>query len=1042
MAITFDSTSNLIFSFTGPGVPFDLTDLSAYSIFAADIDGDTDFDVVTASVGATDGLVAFHENSGDGNFQIPIAISSDGNSNGASSLSGLDFNNDGITDTVAYVAQGDNVVAFSGFNPLEDNFLEPQIVASEINAPNAIVTADINGDGDEDLVAAAQLGNQIFWYENNGDFTIGDGTPSGGGNPIAGVDEIIDPSSIFAADFDGNGSIDIAFASAANGGSIGYAANNGDGSSFTLQEISTEPLSPTSIFGADVDGDNDTDLVVASTGDNRVLVYENDGAGNFATTGEEIGISAEVYSVFAADLEGDGDIDIVSASYGNGEIAIYENLGGGEFEPGEVIGTAAGALTVFGADLDGDTDLEIITSSFTDQEVVFFEQTTQLEPAISFSAVTFSVEENQNPGQVVLTRSGDDLSAESVVALNVTGGTATAGEDFDETSIPTSVTFAPDETSQIVDVVTIIDDLDTEGTEDITFSISSTTNAIIGNQGSATLNISDDDLDPAIPTVNFAQATFNAQENLSPGSVVIVRGGNDLSAESVVALNVTGGSATAGEDFDATSIPTSVTFAPDETSQTVDITIIDDLDTEGTEDITFSIASTTNAAIGDQVTATVEIADDDDDATIPNIGFEESAFSVGENLSPGQLVITRSGDDLSAESVVTLSVTGGSATAGEDFDETSIPATVTFAPDETSQTIDVAIIDDLDFEGTESITFELTDDTNSEVSDPTTATLSILDDELPPVEEDLQLTSDNTFLIGGDGTPINLELTLNSLNADFINEIGVYRVEPGQSTRDILEVGEVIFSATSNSVSSSRILSNFTNGEEIGFYLVANSTTDAVLVGQTSLNSVVIGSSTTLAITAQESTFTINFEDSDDGDFNDLSVDLTATSAAPTLGTNVQGEVELIDLLSLENTQVQATINATEEGDFNNVGGLYTVLDAQGTVFDPVSGDFLTPEDAGYTQAAINNSVAEFTALEPVSLTLFGGFLYAPYTLANGDSEQFYTSFLEANPDGLDHVILTGDNSFSFEDQLGLGDADFNDFSFDVNLEVTATSLA
>ncbi len=1041
MTISFDSTSNLIFSFTSPGVPFDLTDLSAYSILAADIDGDTDIDVVTASVGATDGLVAFHENSGDGTFQIPIAISSEGNSNGASSLSGIDFTNDGIADTVAYVAQGDNTVAFSGFSPPSDDFLGVQIVASEINAPNAIVTADINGDGEEDLVAAAQLGNQIFWYENNGNFTIGDGSPSGGGTPIAGEDEIIDPSSIFAADFDGNGSIDIAFASTANGGSIGYAANNGDGTNFTLQEISTEPLSPTSIFGADVDGDNDTDLIVASTGDNRVLVYENDGAGNFAATGEEIGISAEVYSVFAADLEGDGDIDIVSASYGNGEIAVYENLGDGEFEAPEVIGNAAGALAVFAADLDGDTDLEVIASSFTDQEVVFFEQTTELEPAVSFLAPTFSVEENVLLGQVVLTRTGDDLSAESVVAFNITGGTATAGEDFDTTFIPTSVTFAPDETSQTVDV-TIIDDLDTEGTEDITFSIASTTNAIIGNQSSAALNISDDDLDPAIPTVDFAQATFNAQENLSPGSVVIVRSGDDLSAESVVALNVTGGTATADLDFEATSIPTSVTFAPDETSQTIDVDIIDDLDTEGTEDITFSIASTTNAAIGDQVTTTLEIADDDDDATIPNIAFDQPAFSVGENLSPGQLVITRTGDDISAESVVTLSVTGGSATAGDDFDETSIPATVTFAPDETSQTIDVAIIDDLDFEGTESITFELTADTNSEVGETSTATLSILDDELPPLEEDLQLTSDNTFLIGGDGTPINLELSVNSINADFINEIGVYRVEPGQSTRDILEAGEVIFSATSNSVNSSRILTNFTSGEEIGFYLVANSTTDAVLVGQTSLNSVIVGSSTTLAITGQESSFTINFEDSDDGDFNDLSVDLNVTSAAPPLGTNVQAEVELIDLLSLENTQVQATINATEEGDFNNVGGLYTVLDAQGTVFDPESGDFLTPEDAGYTQAAINNSVAEFTALEPVSLTLFGGFLYAPYTLANGDSDQFYTSFLEANPDGLDHVILTGDNSFSFEDQLGLGDADFNDFSFDVMLEVTAPSLA
>ena len=69
---------------------------------------------------------------------------------------------------------------------------------------------------------------------------------------------------------------------------------------------------------------------------------------------------------------------------------------------------------------------------------------------------------------------------------------------------------------------------------------------------------------------------------------------------------------------------------------------------------------------------------------------------------------------------------------------------------------------------------------------------------------------------------------------------------------------------------------------------------------------------------------------------------------------------------------------------------------------------------------------------ENATVDLEGGFVYVPYLLADGT--QFFTAYPEANADGLDHVQSIDENTFGFEDLLGGGDNDFNDYviSFDI----------
>ena len=81
-----------------------------------------------------------------------------------------------------------------------------------------------------------------------------------------------------------------------------------------------------SVFAIDLDGDDDVDVLSASSNDNVVAWYENDGAQSF--TKRVISTSADgVFSVYAIDLDGDGDVDVLSASSESDAVAWYENNG-------------------------------------------------------------------------------------------------------------------------------------------------------------------------------------------------------------------------------------------------------------------------------------------------------------------------------------------------------------------------------------------------------------------------------------------------------------------------------------------------------------------------------------------------------------------------------------------------------------------------------------------------------------------------------------------------------------------------------------------
>ena len=177
----------------------------------------------------------------------------------------------------------------------------------------------MDGDGDLDIVSASSIDNAISWYENDG-----------GTDPTWNATDIANSAdgaySVFVADIDSDGDLDIVSASQ-NDDTIAWYENDGAADpTWSASDIATDANGARGVYVSDMDGDGDLDIVSASKNDNTIAWYKNDGAADPTWSATDIATSAEgAYDVHVADMDGDGDLDIVSASANDNTIAWYES---------------------------------------------------------------------------------------------------------------------------------------------------------------------------------------------------------------------------------------------------------------------------------------------------------------------------------------------------------------------------------------------------------------------------------------------------------------------------------------------------------------------------------------------------------------------------------------------------------------------------------------------------------------------------------------------------------------------------------------------
>jgi hypothetical protein len=269
-----------------------------------------------------------------------------------------DVDSDGDTDVLSASLQDHEIAWYE--NNGSENFTAHTITNLAFGA-RSVFAADVDGDGDTDVLSASYFDDKIAWYENNGSETFTARTIT------TSADHAY---SVFATDVDGDGDTDVLSASYYDD-KIAWYENNGS-EVFTARTITTAANGAQSVFATDVDGDGDIDVLSASYRDSKIAWYENNGSETF--TAHTISTAAiEARSVFAADVDSDGDTDVLSASSYDDKIAWYENNGSEVFTARTITTAANGAMSVYATDIDNDDDVDVLSASFLDSKIAWYE---------------------------------------------------------------------------------------------------------------------------------------------------------------------------------------------------------------------------------------------------------------------------------------------------------------------------------------------------------------------------------------------------------------------------------------------------------------------------------------------------------------------------------------------------------------------------------------------------------------------------------------------------------------------------------------------
>ena len=250
----------------------------------------------------------------------------------------------------------------------------------DVGILSAPTFTDIDGDGDLDLIFGQDFG-PLHYYENTGTasaptYTVRTGTA----NPLGSINVGFASSPTFA-DIDGDGDQDLVVGE--EDGVLNYYENTGTASSptYTARTGTANPLNgidvgrySTPTF-ADIDGDGDQDLVVGEE-DGVLNYYENTGMASAPTYTERTGTAnpwdgidvGQYSSPTFADIDGDGDQDLVVGE-SSGTLLYYENTGTatdptytartGTANPWDGINVGSNSAPTF-ADIDGDGDQDLV----------------------------------------------------------------------------------------------------------------------------------------------------------------------------------------------------------------------------------------------------------------------------------------------------------------------------------------------------------------------------------------------------------------------------------------------------------------------------------------------------------------------------------------------------------------------------------------------------------------------------------------------------------------------------------------------------------
>ncbi|MGR3278684.1 FG-GAP-like repeat-containing protein [Acaryochloris marina NIES-2412] len=254
---------------------------------------------------------------------------------------------------LTYDAQG-NVIAREEQLPAEASspylFPDPSYIVDE--NPQDVELADLNGDGQLDLITANTDGRSISLRLGNADGTF------------QGLQEINigfnRPQSIQTVDLNNDGNLDFVTTNTAND-SVSVLLGNGDGS-FNPHTDYTVTARPTYSVLGDFNSDGQVDLLTLHESSDTTNIMFGDGNGGFSAPLQS-SLTSGLQDPTLVDLNADGRLDLVASNTVNNSIALFLGNGDGTFTLGTEYSLPNQPLELEIADVDGNGITDIIANS-------------------------------------------------------------------------------------------------------------------------------------------------------------------------------------------------------------------------------------------------------------------------------------------------------------------------------------------------------------------------------------------------------------------------------------------------------------------------------------------------------------------------------------------------------------------------------------------------------------------------------------------------------------------------------------------------------
>jgi Ca2+-binding RTX toxin-like protein len=441
-----------------------------------DLNGDGFLDLAVANLGSRD--ISILLGTGTGSFGTATNLFNPGNEN-PFSIAIRDLNGDGKLDLAVAnpISEGNGGFVSIRLGTGNGSFSDP-INFGEGTDPKSIAAGDFNGDGKLDLATASANSNNLSMLL--GDGTGSFSTPVNVINSGASLD-------VTTADLNGDGKLDLVSSNGESTNNISVLLGDGIGN-FSAPVNFSAGTGNHFITIADLNGDGKLDLVATSNSisNQSISVLLGDGTGNFGVaTNFSVGLSPE--AVVVGDFNSDGKIDLAASNGGSHDVSVLLGNGAGSFGTATnfSVGTYPRFLTA--GDFNADGKLDLATPNFTTQDVSVL-----LNLAVNFGAANYSAIEGSNDTLVNLPVTLNAIPAVDVTSAIVINSSSAATQNSDYTFSPTTITFPAGTTTLAQNFqVTIKADNIPENSETVVLNLGSITGGSAGTIPQTTLTISD-----------------------------------------------------------------------------------------------------------------------------------------------------------------------------------------------------------------------------------------------------------------------------------------------------------------------------------------------------------------------------------------------------------------------------------------------------------------------------------------------------------------------------------------------------------------------